>query len=236
MLHVVTNVLKAWDKVTVATINHAWRRLAPHLTTARESDAQSTQQARDAALHACRAVPGCSEVTAEEIDEIVHEETTPEEARARVEAMDDEVGTSSYEPSPQQEEEPRQPKEISVRQINNILAASEQFKEAVKNNEVDGLRSAEMISSILQLVHPYEDLRTEKVNHFHQGTLDSYFRRNQEEAAEAEDDAMSVVSDFNFDGFAEEAERIIEDNINGDSTSEDEDEEAAPEDEGAGAQ
>lgn len=65
--HTVNKLLAAWDEVSIDTINHSWRRLAPDLYKERED---SVFKIRLAASIAARALPGCSDVAVEEVIEV----------------------------------------------------------------------------------------------------------------------------------------------------------------------
>ena len=224
MKNVVENVLKAWEKVTPATINHAWRRLVPHLTTETSEEAVSPELSRATALAACRAVPGCEAVTAEEISEVIEDHTSPEEAQSRVEAMDEEFG-AVY--APPQVEEQEEVKDITLRQCNSILAVSEAFMEALQEHDPQAIRQNTSLAEFRKLISPYEELRRHKLNKCRQQTLDNFFRRQErqsESESESDEDVRSVVSSFSFEGFGGEEERE-------DST--DVEEEAPPSPEGA---
>ena len=133
-------MLHEWESISTATVRHGWKHLTPHLCGDEGSEVQRAADALSDAVTAALAVPGCSEVTEEELLEVqaAGEEITAEDIMDSA-ALEDHL----------QEEGPPPDGEVVVEEVNkepsnaslsSILSAADTLRETLVSAEVCTMR------------------------------------------------------------------------------------------------
>lgn len=212
-------LLKSWDEVNFATINHAWRPLVPHLCVPADAGNPAIQplalsDAENATLEAAQAVPGLQDLTLQDIQEAhsAEPEQDPEEIQRRVDEADEQFEARREGEEEMQGEQSIAGNPLPMRNVSHILLAVERLKEELRENETCQERSSEVVYGLDNLFRYYTDKHKEEVNRRRQSLITTFFRQNQEnqeiqESEEDDDVNMSVVSALDFEGFMEEVER-----------------------------
>lgn len=220
----IDHLLQAWKDISIATVRHAWRPLTPHLVSDESGDAErgQVQQLGDAvadAAAAARQVPGFEEVTSAEITEINSAgDTMAPEGIMNVAAVEDtleEEQASVREQSTAQEAQPAG--EPTMSQLSRILASADSFRNTILENECSTVRVNELFDQFSKVVRYYTDLHSKRVNDRRQTLITRFIRPTTPQQPQPEpqpgpshqdDDAMSVVSELDFEGFLQEADAI----------------------------
>ena len=159
-------LLKSWEEINFATINHAWRRLLPHLCVPTGSAAiQPLSEAEAATLQAAQSVPGLQDLTLQDIQEAHSVEPKQDqlEVQLRVDEADQLMETRGGEDM--QNNQPTGGEEaLSMRKISNILLAVERLKEELQDHETCRQRSDEIIFGLDKLFRYYTEKHREEVN------------------------------------------------------------------------
>ena len=95
-------------------------------------------------LAAAHGVAGCEEVTTEELQALIQEES--ECADACMQRVDSEA--EQVENQVQEEPSPMLQREMTMRNLSNILLCVTQLKEAIASNETDPFKGEEMCSHL----------------------------------------------------------------------------------------
>lgn len=243
-------LLRSWGDISVATINHAWKALVPHLCKTNENDArvQRADQVAQVAAAAAQRVAGCGDVTVEEVQEVL---------RAGSQPTDDPVEEIDREDQ-QHEEKSMEPRpiptpEIAPSDVAAILMQLDAFKECVKEREPCPMRTKEICFAMDTAVRYYHEQHRMHIQNRRQSLITRFLGGQGAPVAADRDDAQpqepqpgpSTAPEpgpDDYDGFEKESmvverlailqKAIAEENTNEDpDTSSDDDDD----DSGAGA-
>ena len=148
-------LLQSWRQITVATINHAWRPLTPHLCKDVVSgDVQRADQVAEAAAAAAQRVAGCADVTIEEVREGVAAGNQPTLDPVDEINLEDQV---NEERAANMEERPAPSTELTPSAVSSILAKMDSFKEFFKETEMCKMRMKEVCYALDTAMRYYHE-------------------------------------------------------------------------------
>ena len=211
----VDNLSQAWDAVNVATINHAWRKMAldllPH--TPSESIQLFGGTVADA-VAAARQVPGFANVTKEEILDI--------HGAGEAATTEDIMSSATLEGNIQQEQQgvgadEEGPTSLSTIGLAEIFSNTEARRLSVMNHEPCAVRKNEILKQLDKCVRHYRELHVAKVNERKQSPITWFIQpRDQAEPVSEPQPSTSSQDDIDFlftendieefEGFIREAE------------------------------
>ncbi|KAG7161058.1 hypothetical protein Hamer_G026931 [Homarus americanus] len=147
----VNHMVAAWNKITLATIKHAWKPLFPHPSNAR-SAVQRRADLLEAAVESARSVPaaGFREVDAERIDEML---------KGNNEEMMDDVAESSDEAGEGDAEEKCK---ITASKLSLILNTCSNLQELV--DELSENERASLVSKVEAITNTFMPRYQRKIN------------------------------------------------------------------------
>lgn len=209
-------ISESWKEINEETINHARRRLVPHLCS--EKPGQRIQQVSEAertVLASARGVAGCEGVTQEEMRELLQEECQTAEVTMERVDQEDEQSVSHEENTNQPQ---NLPEEMTMHNLSNILLGVAQLKEIITANERDRFKAEEMCYALDKTFRDYDVRHKEGVNQRKQSLITKFLCPTTTTAAStssfepaasasttAADDAAASTStgleDLNFEGF-----------------------------------
>ena len=161
----------SWQEINEDTIHHAWRALVPHLCPTHPGRrVQAVHEVEQAVLAAAHGVAGCEEVTTEELQALIQEES--ECADACMQRVDSEA--EQVENQVQEEPSPMLQQEMTMRNLSNILLCVTQLKEAIASNETDPFKGEEMCSHLDKLFREYSDKHRDGVNQRKQALITKF--------------------------------------------------------------
>ena len=165
----IDHLMPAWEAVNVATVRHAWRKLAPNLVAQEGTDSQEPIQRLDEtvedAVAAAREVPGCSEVTREELL-LVHaegEEATTQDIVMSAEIVDNLERQRKEEGETGGVEDNQSSAKLSMSAISNILSIGDEFYDKISEFEKDSVRLSEIKLQLNSMMRFYREIHIKKV-------------------------------------------------------------------------
>ena len=179
----VDSLVPAWDAISVATIRRAWRKIAPNHIPQDPEEGMGIIQRSDeevaAAVLAAREVPGCSDVTEEELVAVyaAGEETTTEDIMNSA-AVEDAL-------QQQRQEEGRvegvvegndSEKPLSMNAISNILSMADGFLDNFSELETSSVRFSEFKNNFTACFRYYKEVHMKKMNERKQALITKYVR------------------------------------------------------------
>ena len=217
---VTDHMLRAWESISTATVRHGWKHLTPHLCGDEDSEVQRAAHSISDAVTAAQAIPGCSEVTEEELLEV---QAAGEEITA-----EDIMDSATLEDRLQEEGEvvvEEVNKEPSNAALSSILSAADSLPEALVTAEVCAMRKSEMVVGLEKLLSFYKELYAKRLHEKKQSLIIYFLRPRVESDAESEpepepeaapiDDGSDLDSLFNdsqagedFEGFIREVDAL----------------------------
>lgn len=209
----VDHLMRAWEDINKATIRHAWRHLAPNLVPEGPTDPMPIQRLDEtiaAAVLAAREVPGCSDVTDDELLQVhaLGEETTPEDIMQAAEIDDALENQRQREGDMEvQEEGGESGYKLSRSDVSNILSLGDVFLEGFAGFEKDGVRFSEFKSQFNSIMHYYRNLHMKQVHEGRQSLITRFVRQpalEQEPEPEPEPGPSTSAVEETNDLFTEE--------------------------------
>ncbi|KAG7164207.1 Tigger transposable element-derived protein 1-like 57 [Homarus americanus] len=190
-------LVEAWDHLPVATVRHAWRRVARHSSLA-------VDLAREAAQ--CFTAAGFSETTTnDDILEVIRDpDVTTDEM-----VDDDDVSEEAGGASSQKEHR------LSHSNVRGAIECIEKVK-LLLSDDTDANRYEIFTTQLLQTMEPYIKVYHDNINTSRQQSITDFFARNPPQPAQVSDSDRGRDSDDDFEGFVREALTSVDDS-DGDS-------------------
>ena len=216
----IDGLLRAWGKISQATIIHAWRLILPHLrstTPVAPAEPQEVQQQLAEVVNVARQVPGCAEVTEEDVMDMVNCSTDTFSA-----VLDEVVEGDALEHS----ERDRQADsvcaearwEMTMKNLSDVLVTVDLLKEQAQEWDENLERCSKFVSDIEKASAPYKDLHNRKFNERRQQLITRYLSARavqpppspkpepQPGPSHADsDENLLEISEADFEGFLQEA-------------------------------
>ncbi|KAG7165834.1 hypothetical protein Hamer_G023915 [Homarus americanus] len=169
--HTVDHMVAAWNKITLATINHAWKPLFPHLSNAR-SAVQRQADLLEAAVESARSVPtpGFREVDAEQINEMLKEND---------EEMLDEVTDKSSDEAGEGDAGEELERKITTNKESLILSTCSNLQELVKELSENENERASLVSKVEAITNTFMPRYQRKINERQQSIITLYLTKRR---------------------------------------------------------
>ena len=186
--HAVNNLVVAWNEVTVASIQHSWKRLTPQFSPPQTAEGEAAQVAATVAeevAEIARTVPGSSGVTAAEVLDVAAVGTG---SSGTLEAVMEDVDVAEREEEAAQEqlreggEQAAAHNQLTVTRLATLLGHLDTVKEHLSQYDSNQDRVMRATAAINQVVAIYSPLHREKCETSTQSLISRYFNRRREAA------------------------------------------------------